>query len=186
MLALPLLQRQVLTADFKLPFRPGYGKDGRVIHLRTNHYTMTIDPNKLIYNYTVAIKAERKKRNEDAMGQEEPKAGRKQRQAFALLLEEPEFRNLHPGLATDYGNTILTSTPLKLRPTKSKVFNFIYRDVEDWVAPPDATRYSFTITEAVGARSLAVHRPDDQGATMSKKNPQLRTQDLPPTAASDA
>ena len=131
-----------------LPLRPGYGTHGRVIHLRTNYFAMEIDPNKLIYKYTVAIKAERKKRNEDGMEQEEPKEGRKQRQAFAILFEEPEFRNLHPGLATDYANTILTSTPLKLGPTKSKVFSFVYRDVEDRVASPNATRYSFTITEA--------------------------------------
>ncbi|KAK0517176.1 hypothetical protein JMJ35_000331 [Cladonia borealis] len=49
-------------------------------------------------------KAERNKRNEDGMEQEEPKEGRKQRQAFAVLFEEPEFRNLRPGLATDYAN----------------------------------------------------------------------------------
>ena len=49
-------------------------------------------------------KAERKKCNEDGMEQEEPKEGRKKRQAFAVLFEEPEFRNLHPGLATDYAN----------------------------------------------------------------------------------
>ena len=131
-----------------LPLRPGYGTDGRVIHLRTNYFAMQIDPNKLIYKYTVGIKAERKKRNEDGMEQEQPKAGRKQRQAFAILFEEPEFRNLNPGLATDYANTILTSTPIKLGPTKSRVFNIVYRDVEDRVAPPNATRYSFTITEA--------------------------------------
>ena len=131
-----------------LPLRPGYGTDGRVIHLRTNYFAMQIDPNKLIYKYTVDIKAERKKRSGDGMEQEEPKAGRKQRQAFAILFEEPEFRNLHPGLATDYANTILTSTPLKLGPTKSRVFNIVYRDVEDRIAPPNATRYSFTITEA--------------------------------------
>ena len=135
-------------ADFTLPLRPGYGTNGRVIHLRTNYFAMVIDPKKSIYKYTVAIKAERKKRKDDGMEQEEPKQGRKQRQAFAVLFEEPEFRNLQPGLATDYANTILTSTPLKLGPTKSKVFNFVYRDVEDRVAPPNATRYSFTITEA--------------------------------------
>ena len=135
-------------ADFTLPLRPGYGTNGRVIHLRTNYFAMAIDPNKSIYKYTVTIKAERKKRKDDGMEQEEPKPGRKQRQAFAILFEEPEFRNLHPGLATDYANTILTSTPLKLGPTKSKVFNFVYRDVEDRVARPNATRYSFTITEA--------------------------------------
>ena len=131
-----------------LPLRPGYGKNGRVIYLRTNYFEMGIDPDKLINKYTVTIKAERKKRNEDGMEQEEPKEGRKQRQAFAVLFEQPELRNLHPGLATDYANTILTSTPLKLGPTKSKVFNFVYRDVEDRVASPNATRYSFTITEA--------------------------------------
>ena len=135
-------------ADFKLPLRPGYGKDGRVIYLRTNYFAMAIDPNRLIHKYTVAIKAERKKRNEGGMEQEEPKEGRKQRQAFAVLFEEPEFRNLQPGLATDYANTVLTSSPLKLGPTKSKVFDFVYRDVEDRVAPPNATKYSFTITEA--------------------------------------
>ena len=134
--------------DTPLPLRPGYGKNGRVIYLRTNYFEMAIDPEILIYKYTVTIKAERKKRNEDGMEQEEPKEGRKQRQAFAVLFEQPEFRNLHPGLATDYANTILTSTPLKLGPTKSKVFNFVYRDVEDRVASPNATRYSFTITEA--------------------------------------
>ena len=135
-------------ADFTLPLRPGYGTNGTEIHLRTNYFVMTIDPNKLIYKYTVTIKAERKKRNDDGMEQEEPKEGRKQRQAFAILFEEPEFRNMHPGLATDYANTILTSTPLKLGPKKSKVFNFVYRDVEDRVARPNATRYSFTITDA--------------------------------------
>lgn len=135
-------------ADFKLPLRPGYGTSGRVIHLRTNYFAMVIDPKKSIYKYTVTIKAERKKRKGDGMEQEEPKEGRKQRQAFTILFEEPEFRNLHPGLATDYANTILTSTPVKLGPTKSKVFNLVYRDVEDRVARPNATRYSFTITEA--------------------------------------
>ena len=135
-------------ADFKLPLRPGYGTNGRVIYLRTNYFDMAIDPNKSIYKYTVTIKAERKKRKGDGVEQEEPKAGRKQRQAFTILFEEPEFRKLHPGLATDYANTILTSTPVKLGPTKSKVFSFVYRDVEDRVARPNATRYSFTITEA--------------------------------------
>ena len=135
-------------ADFKLPLRPGYGTIGRVIHLRTNYFAMVIDPDRSIYKYTVSIKAERKKRKGDGMEQEEPKPGRKQRQAFSILFEEQEFRALHPGLATDYANSILTSTPLKLGPTKSKVFNCIYRDVEDRVARPNATRYSFTITEA--------------------------------------
>lgn len=135
-------------ADFKLPLRPDYGTIGKVIHLRTNYFAMVIDPKKSIYKYTVTIKAERKKRKGDGMEQEEPKPGRKQRQAFTILFEEPEFRILHPGLATDYANTILTSTPVKLGPTKSKVFNIVYRDVEDRVARPNATRYSFTITEA--------------------------------------
>ena len=36
---------------------------------------MTIDPNKLIYKYTITIKAERKKSNDDGMEQEEPKNG---------------------------------------------------------------------------------------------------------------
>ncbi len=135
-------------ADSKLPLRPSYGTIGRVIHLRTNYFAMAIDPNRSIYKYTVTIKAERKKFKDDGMEQEEPKPGRKQRQAFSILFEEPEFRNLHPGLATDYANTVLTSAPVKLGPTKSKVFNFIYRDVEDRVARPNATRYSFTITEA--------------------------------------
>ena len=49
-------------------------------------------------------KAERKKRNEDGMEQEEPQEGRKQRQAFANLFEEPEFRNLRPGLPTNHAN----------------------------------------------------------------------------------
>ena len=49
-------------------------------------------------------KTERKKCNEGGMEQKEPKEGRKQRQAFAVLFEEPEFRNLRPGLATDYAN----------------------------------------------------------------------------------
>ena len=135
-------------ADFKLPLRPGYGTTGTVIHLRTNYFAMVIDPRKSIYKYTVAIKAERKKRKGEGMEQEDPTPGRKQRQAFTILFEEPEFRNLLPGLATDYANTILTSNPIKLGPTKSKVFSFVYRDVEDRVARPNATRYSFTIAEA--------------------------------------
>ena len=116
---------------------------------------MVIDPKKIIHKYTVSIKAERKKRKtdgkkgqQDEVEQEEPKPGRKQRQAYSILFEAPEFRNLQPGLATDYANTILTSTPLKLGPSMSKVFTFIYRDVEDRVPRPNATKYSFTINDA--------------------------------------
>lgn len=139
-------------ADFKLPLRPGYGKAGTVIHLRTNYFAMVIDTKKAIHKYSVTIKAERRKRKEEQKkgeeeyAQEEPKKGRKQRQAFAVLFEAPEFRNVQPALATDYANTILTSKPLNLGPNGVKAFTIMYRDVEDQVARPNATRYTFTVS----------------------------------------
>ena len=139
-------------ADFKLPLRPGYGKAGTIIHLRTNYFAMVIDTKKAIHKYSVTIKAERRKRKEEQKkgeeeyAQEEPKKGRKQRQAFAVLFEAPEFRNVQPALATDYANTILTSKPLNLGPNGVKAFTIMYRDVEDRVARSNATRYTFTIS----------------------------------------
>ena len=52
------------------------------------------------------------------------------------------------GLATDYANIILTSKPLNLGPNGIKIFELVYRDVEDLIARSNATKYTFTISSA--------------------------------------
>jgi hypothetical protein len=64
---------------------------------------MVIDAKKVISKYNVAIKAQKpkqgkgNKKGEEEYVAEETRKGRKQRQAFAILFEEPEFRNVQPG-----------------------------------------------------------------------------------------
>lgn len=98
--------------DSQLPLRPGYGTEGRIIYLRTNYFNMAIDTAKKLFKYTVAIKAEapQRKKNQQASDPktykaEESKPGRKRRQAYSILFEDPAFQAIKPGFATDYGGT---------------------------------------------------------------------------------
>ena len=125
-----------------------------MVHLRTNYFHITIGTSKELCRYTVVIKAERKTRKgEEKKGdkeykEEESKPGRKRRQAFAILFEQQDFRDISPGFATDYSKTVLTAEALSLGASGSKSFTFLYRDPEDPTPSLNATRYTFTITRA--------------------------------------
>ncbi|KAK4696440.1 hypothetical protein P7C71_g1473, partial [Lecanoromycetidae sp. Uapishka_2] len=113
---------------------------------------MVIDTTKKLVRYKVTIKAEKPQREEGQKSsdpkiykEEEPKSARKRRQAFAILFEDPAFQAIKPGYATDYGEYVITSRELKLDPNGLKVFKFMYRDAEDAVPSPYASRYTFTL-----------------------------------------
>ncbi len=105
----------------QLPLRPGYGTEGRIIHLRTNYFNMAIDTAKKLFKYTVIIKAERRERKKSqkqgdptTYKEEESKPGRKRRQAYSILFEDSAFQAIKPGYATDYGGTFyLKPSPFK-------------------------------------------------------------------------
>ncbi|KAL8981992.1 MAG: hypothetical protein Q9177_005409, partial [Variospora cf. flavescens] len=88
-----------------LPLRPGFGKflqsEGKLkseIHLRTNHFALTLDDQKEIYRYHVNI------------ADPEIPPGRKRRQFFLNFLQDiPELQSMQHRIATDYSTTLITA-----------------------------------------------------------------------------
>ncbi|KAL8647804.1 MAG: hypothetical protein Q9210_005343, partial [Variospora velana] len=88
-----------------LSLRPGFGKflqsEGKFkseIHLRTNHFALTLDDQKEIYRYHVNV------------ADPEIPPGRKRRQFFLNLLQDiPELQSMQHRIATDYSTTLITA-----------------------------------------------------------------------------
>ncbi|KAL9021543.1 MAG: hypothetical protein Q9185_001274 [Variospora sp. 1 TL-2023] len=94
-----------------LPLRPGFGKflqsEGKFkseIHLRTNHFALTLDDQKEICRYHVNI------------ADPEIPPGRKRRQFFLNLLQDiPELQSMQHRIATDYSTTLITAGKIEFR-----------------------------------------------------------------------
>ncbi|KAL9047618.1 MAG: hypothetical protein Q9206_006614 [Seirophora lacunosa] len=89
---------QTFGNDISLPLRPGFGKLGGKINLRTNHFALTLVAGKTMYRYHVNT------------SDPEIPPGRKRRQFFSNLLREiPALQNMRSRVATDYSSTLITA-----------------------------------------------------------------------------
>lgn len=133
-------------ADFQLPVRPGHGVGGTEIHLRSNYFTMTIDPDKKLYKYTLTLTAKHKVSGKVKQPAVPPERSRKRRQALALLFQHPDFQRIGHGVATDYGSTIITSQELPLGQDGMKDYSITYSEIEDLEPASNPILYTFKLT----------------------------------------
>lgn len=117
--------RPVLT----IPLRPGYGKSGKTILLRANHFPVSLDPAIQLYTYDVVICPE-------------VKIARQKRRLFELLLEVCDEST--DSLASNYENMVITNK--KLGSDGSKVFDIVfYNKSEKKPLPPIDPRNVYQI-----------------------------------------
>ena len=134
-------------AAFQLPLRPGHGVKGKVVHLRTNYFKMTINAGKKLFKYNLTLTAKRKEPVKNSKPPAIPlERSRKRRQALALLFQEPDFRSMDHGVATDYGSIIITSKELPLDGEETKEYAIVYREVEDREPASNPIIYTFKLT----------------------------------------
>lgn len=106
--------------DVDLPPRPGYGE--KEFHMRTNYFQVDLDTDKELFRYDVKIEPA-----PDSSARALPN-GRKRRQFYKALFEDqPDFRALGQGVATDYANTLITCGRLYDSSLPSKKYVQVYR-----------------------------------------------------------
>ncbi len=139
-------------SNIKLPLRPGYGKEGRRIVLKTNYFKMQVDTSKQLYRYHVDVKSDRRKKKQpgESGKKEDPEPevlGRRTvRRAFALLFGSLDFESLGEGVATDFVSTIITTKELELGASGKKTFRIVYLEAEETAPRRHPTTYTFTIS----------------------------------------
>ena len=129
-------------SDDNLPMRPGYGKEGKNITVKTNYFRMSVDSKKTILRYHVDVKSDK----QGKAGGPEMIGLRMRRRAFALLFETPEFQSLGSGLATDFTQIIITTRKLDLGATGRKSYSIIYSEIEDSIPRRKAIIFTFTLS----------------------------------------
>ena len=115
---------------------------------------MTIDAGKKLFKYTLTLTARYKESRKDtgtAKAKQPavpPERSRKRRQALALLFEQPDFRTIGHGVATDYGSIIITSKGLPVDENGTKDYIVIYREIEDREPASNPIIYTFKLAYA--------------------------------------
>lgn len=107
---------------------------GTKIVLRVNWFHMLPKPTQALYRYSIEIQPEETIR-------------RKQRQIFALLLEESTFAPVRDSVATDYRSNLVSAKDIDLGPTGRKVVRLTYRESDGEVLP-NATTYTIKIQKS--------------------------------------
>lgn len=104
---------------------------GAKIVLRVNWFHLLPKPTQALYRYSIDIRPEETIR-------------RKQKQIFALLLEDPTFASVRDSVATDYRSNIVSATDIDLGPQGRKVVRITYRESDGEVLP-NAKTYDIKI-----------------------------------------
>lgn len=185
----------------RLPPRPQYGELGTKVVLRTNLFHLRQNQSTEIFRYTVKFKADdeavQKKMLEEArQGKKAEKAkeenapeetkedrkpeeltARKRRQCFELLLQEPMFAEAHPGVATNYGNIVLTCKELPLGITNTQEIEVTYVIPNEPSPRPKPVKHKLIVTSA-GRVPLAdfvdyLKAPNVQSIINSSKRQQI-------------
>jgi len=128
------LQKLSLSSEGSLPKRPGYGTMGAKIVLRVNWFHVLPRPTQALYRYSIDI-------------QPEETIKRKQRQIFALLLEDPTFASVRDSVATDYRSNLVSAKDISLGPDGRKVVQITYRESDGEVLP-NAKTYNIKIQKS--------------------------------------
>ncbi|KAI9762388.1 MAG: hypothetical protein M1835_008038 [Candelina submexicana] len=106
-----------------MPRRPGYGKDGRAVILRSNHFSIAVpDPKFQLYEYEVKIHPE-------------PKALRKWKRVFELLIDHAEFlADIRPAVASNNKSILISTKRLPLQNDRGE-FQIAYFEEADLTPP---------------------------------------------------
>jgi len=107
---------------------------GAKIVLRVNWFHMLPKPTQALYRYSIEIQPDETIR-------------RKQRQIFALLLEEATFAPVRDSVATDYRSNLVSAKDIDLGPTGRKVVRITYRESDGEVLP-NARTYTIKIQKS--------------------------------------
>lgn len=160
------LRRMNISENTNFPVRPGFGKAGAPVILRTNHFALSLDPEKAIYRYHVDIS--------------KPKIpeGRKRRQFFVNMFREDNVcqqMSENHCLATDYAETLISVGELPLGPSDKVSFLLQYHE-QDELARDNVKASQVTIS-LVGLvptsellqylQSVPAHSPDFQNSVDS-------------------
>ncbi|KAI9720458.1 MAG: hypothetical protein M1812_002964 [Candelaria pacifica] len=113
-----------LGPQHSMPRRPGYGKDGKAVILRSNHFSIKVpDPKFQLYEYSVTVLPK-------------PTAARKWKRAFELLIQyAPFFAELRPAVASNNKSIIVCTKKLPIENDR-KEFQIAYFEEAD-LTPPD-------------------------------------------------
>ncbi|KAL8769505.1 MAG: hypothetical protein Q9209_004566 [Squamulea sp. 1 TL-2023] len=93
------------TVIAKYPIRPAYGTEGKNVTLRANCFELVPPAKLILHRYDVEVKGyciEKGERKEKDI------VGKKLVQAFRLILEVPQLRNLRNDLVTDFKSQLLS------------------------------------------------------------------------------
>ena len=126
-----------LEGDVKLPRRPGYGKTGKPIELRTNYFEMKPKEDVQFYRWQIKIhEAESKKAWDTPAPGSEPTPGdkptpkQKIRRVIELFLQSPYLAKFRPRVASDYQAMLITTEKLDFKGQEFGEYALVYSGEE--------------------------------------------------------
>ena len=116
------------------PQRPGYGTQGREVHLFANYFELK-SVGKSLYRHSIEI---------DALSAREP-APKKARRIICLLLEEEPFSEFRPSIVTDYRSNMISHLKILDQQQGPVTYDIVYRGEHEDEPPKKVEKYRVTL-----------------------------------------